>query len=287
MSQNYMADRIRVIDEDSDNAYMELLVWKEFGDVVSISEKGKTLDKFGYSQNVGTSRTTIASFTADIANETYLTTNAIDSISSADDGDDQVVVIEYHTVSGGQFTFARQAATLNGNTRVALTPGARVSRLINPGNSGSAFTGPLYVYENTAISTGKPTDTSKIHMTVFGEPQRSEKGASTISKADYWFPRSGGASLGNKNAAVVDVFMQVRRKGGVFEDVAQLTVSTDNPSADWKFKDSFLIVPKNADFRYQGICRTQTAAEVFVNAAGPLGVVQIPGSQDGSYVIPS
>lgn len=88
-----------------------------YGDRVSIELKEKSLIKFGRNEDVGTTEETVWLVGGD---ETYPTTNAIDTIVSTDAGDDQQVIIEGHTISGNDLTFVTQTATLNGTTNVSL-----------------------------------------------------------------------------------------------------------------------------------------------------------------------
>ena len=92
----------------------------------------------------------------------WSTTNAIDSISSSNSGDTQDVKIQG---LDGDFNIIEQTVTLNGQNRVALsTPLIRVFRGKN--NGLTAFAGSIYVYENTTISSGVPTDLTKVRLLI-------------------------------------------------------------------------------------------------------------------------
>ena len=60
------------------------VIYRSYGDRVSLSRKGKDLLKFGRNPNVGTSRVTIWYTGQDQGNETYVAdnVNSIDTISS-------------------------------------------------------------------------------------------------------------------------------------------------------------------------------------------------------------
>lgn len=88
-------------------------IYSTYGDVVSVNEKAKSLLKFGQNALVGTSQATVMTLPAGILAETYVTTNAIDSVSSSDNGDTQLVYVEGHTIDGdGNLTFISQTVTL-------------------------------------------------------------------------------------------------------------------------------------------------------------------------------
>lgn len=66
----------------------ENVVKSTYGDTVSVEQKAKNLNKFGTNSSVGTSPETVAQFQGATANETYVSTNIIDSISSSDQTND-------------------------------------------------------------------------------------------------------------------------------------------------------------------------------------------------------
>ena len=147
----------------------EHYILSTYGDNVSIHDKEKFLYKFGANPSVGTTRATLWYTGQDQANETYVAdnTNSIDTISSSSASDTEVVTIEGHTMSGGDKTFVVQTATLNGQNKVTLgTALNRCTRVYHAGQSTTDLVGEIYVYEDTTITSGKPTDTTKIHITV-------------------------------------------------------------------------------------------------------------------------
>ena len=66
-------------------------IYSTYGDVVSVSEKRKSLNKFGRTSNADAGvKTTVATFQDAIVNETFATTNSIDyavSTSTSDTAD--------------------------------------------------------------------------------------------------------------------------------------------------------------------------------------------------------
>ena len=205
-----------------------------YGVDVSIDSKKKDLLKFGRNTAVNTASTgyTIWATGSDQAHETYVAanTNSIDSISSAA-ADTQQITVEGHTESGGNKTFVVQNVTLTGTTRAALsTPLNRCTRAYNNGTTN--LTGPVYIYENTAITTGKPNDTTKIHLTIPGGKNQSEKASTSLSSQDYWIVTGVYADVFTKTSAFADVSLQIRLNGKVFREV--FTLSASNSSRGFK-----------------------------------------------------
>jgi hypothetical protein len=243
-----------------------------FGDVVSIDKKAKSLIKFGKSKelNAGVLETVWPVG----GNEIYVDTNAIDSISSSNVNDTQEVYMECHTVEGTgldqKFTFMTQVVTLNGQNRVPLpSPVARVSRVYN--NNGTELQGQVYVYQDTAITAGVPTDITKVHALIPQGFQQSFKGATTFSDEDYYILTGGFGSVSNKQAANVDFYLEVRTAGKIFRQGA--AVSAASTGGSWVIElDPAIIIPKNSDIRIR--CEASTnGAVVFSSFKGYLAKV--------------
>lgn len=231
-------------------------ILSDYGDVVSVYDKSKNLLKFGRNPNVGASSSgyTIWYTGQDQAHETYVAdnTNSIDSISSSNTDDTEVVRVEGHTMSGDNKTFVVQTATLSGQNRVALsTPLNRCTRVAHNNESSTNLVGEVYVYENTSLTNGKPTDTTKIHLTVPAGKNQSQKASTSLSSSDYWIVTSFRGSVLEKASAFVDVALQIRVQGGVFREVEDVGCS-DSSSGIFNFKP-YLTIPKNADVRLVGV----------------------------------
>lgn len=214
--------------------------------------KKKNLLKFGRTTNAddGIETTIMTLQGATQRHETYVSDNLIDSISSADGGDTGEVYIEGHTVdSEGRFTFATQTVTLAGQTRVALTGLARVSRCVN--RSASDWTGPVYIYENSAITDGVPDDATKTHLVVAAGRNQSQKAATTLSDLDFGLITRGTVKVvrGGGAAVNVDGQIQVRDRGGVFREQDDFSVRSNGNTSDTNLYRPFLLVPNNADIR--------------------------------------
>ena len=216
-------------------------VFNDFGDVISVEQKAKDLLKFGHNSAVGTTNTDIAHMPGTELHETYVTTNAINYISSDNGADTEVVNIEGHTVDGsGNFTFVFQTATLNGTTDVLLTtPLARVTRVYN--NGSVPLVGTVSVHEGTT-----PTD-PQIHIIIEAGKQQSEKCSTTISDVDYWIITSVYADVLEKTSAFADITFEVRQKGKIFRPV--VTFSASNSGQGLHDFKPYVVIPKNADVR--------------------------------------
>lgn len=246
-------------------------IYQTFGDVVSIDDKAKSLIKFGKSAALSTNRETVWTVGG---NETYVSTNAIDTISSSAIGDVERILLECHTVTGTgedqQFTFLIQEVDLNGQNKVTLpTPVARVSRVYN--NNGTPLVGTVYVYEDTAIVAGVPTDKTKIHAQIPAGFQQSFKAATTFSNEDYYILTGGFGSVTYKQSAAVNFYLEFRQAGKVFREGA--AVSANSAGGAWQIElDPAIIIPKNADVRVT--CQTDTqGAEVYASFKGYLAKV--------------
>lgn len=234
-------------------------IYRFFGDEVSIQNKSKSLIKFGKSGELTTG--SLQTVWTVGGNETYISTNSIDSISSSSALDTEVIYIEGHTVTGTgtdqQFTFVTQTVQLNGQTRVALpTPLARTSMAYN--DNGTSLVGRVVVYENTALTGGVPTDATKIHLDIPAGLQESFKAATTFSDSDYFILTGGFGSVSLKQDGAADFYLEVRPPGKVFRQVAAISATNAGP---WQINlDPAVIVPKNYDVRV----RAETSANNLV-----------------------
>ena len=243
-----------------------------FGDVVSIDKKAKSLLKFGKSAEL-TSNTleTVWSYGG---NETYISDNLIDSISSSNAADNEEIYLECHTVTGTgtdqKFTFMTQVVSLNGQNRVPLpSPVARVSTIYN--NNGIELLGSVYVYQDTPLTNGVPQDRTKVHAHIAQGFQQSFKAATTFSDGDYYILTGGFGSVSNKQAASVDFYLEVRSAGKVFRQGA--AVSASSTGGSWEINlDPCIIIPKNSDIRITCETATQNAV-VFGSFKGYLAKV--------------
>ena len=232
------------------------VISQSYSHTVSFSQKGKDLLKFGRNPNVGTSKSTIWYTGQDDNNETYLgmNTNSIDSISSSSSSDTEVVRIEGHTESGDDKTFVIQTATLNGQNRVALTTALnRITRISHNNDSSTDLVGEIYGYENTGLSSGKPTDTTKIHITIPSGENQSQKASTSLSSVDYWVVSSITANYLEKSGTnIAEVTIEVRESGGVFKPIIAPVVISTGVSKEITF-EPYVIIKPNSDVRLTAV----------------------------------
>jgi hypothetical protein len=247
-----------------------------YGDVVSIYNKAKSLNKFGRTANADSGiRTTVATFgsVATInVNETYETTDAIDSIASSSGSDTEILTLEGHTIDGsGNLTFSTQEVTLTGQTPVTLgTALARASRLtVKDGTFGSpsnALVGDIYVYKSGGtVTAGVPQTSADVKLRVIAGRNQSEKCATSLSQFDYWIltgidvsmERAGGGST------AVDFEIETRQLGGVWHPLGMtIDVDKETPFQQVVFTP-YRIIPPNADVR---VVATSDTADTTISA---------------------
>jgi len=225
-------------------------IFADYGVRVSLEAKNKDLLKFGRSKQVQITPSTLAILPTGIYNETYVASNLINTIISTDAGDTESVVVEGHTISGSDLTFVTQTVALLGQTAVPLvTPLARVSRLANV--SATDLAGTVSVTETDTYTAGVPDTPAKVHIQIRAGKNQSEKGATSISSTDFWVVTGFYADMLEKTAASAEIILEVRLAGGVFRQVAAVSVS-ENHRANFELKP-YLIVPPNSDIRLVSI----------------------------------
>jgi len=221
----------------------------------SIIRKRKSLARVGRNISMASgTQELIWNGPADISapyTDTGLSTNAVDTIVSTG-ADTQTMVIEGHTIDGsGDFTFVVQTVTLNGQTEVTLpTPLARTAFLYNAGTT--PLVGVVSLFVGTGGSTnGVPDVDADVAMQIPAGRQQSNVLATTLSKRDYWLITSIDVGVARQQTGSVDFELQVRRKGGVYREIAPLTASRDSGLGAITYRP-FKVIPSNADVRLVG-----------------------------------
>jgi len=248
-------------------------VQTSYGDIIDPFKKGKSLLKFGKHLDLNTAdgRETVWTLgsRAGAGNETYVSTNIIDTVSSSSASDAQSITIEGHTNSGTAsnpiFNSVTQTVTLNGQNKVTLgTPLARVSRAYD--NDAVAFAGDVFVYEDTPITAGVPDDFTKAHLEIRGTigDTQSFKASTTFSNTDYFICTGGFVSIRKAQTALVDFVLEVRAPGSVFRPVARIDLNSSGVGATQLNLFPYAIVPKNSDIR---ITAESTGNSVEVDAS--------------------
>lgn len=238
---------------------------------INVFPKGKSLLKFGKTDNADSAqKTTLMKLNATTFNETYLSANSINKVSSSSTNDGATITIEGHTIdSAGNLTFVVQSIALTGQTAATLaTPLARATRAFN--SDSTTLAGDVYVHETDTLSSGVPQTGAKIHLVIAAGEQQSEKAASAVSATDCYFVTEieGGLERGNVSANA-DFALEVKLQSGVFRRRWGTTLRSAGTSTAYRQLRPFLIVPPNADFRLVAISDTDnTTISGYTN--GPL-----------------
>lgn len=187
---------------------------KTYGARVSLSEKSKSLIKFGRNQDLSTAFETVWLIGGD---EAYPSGNNIDIVKSDNAGDTQLIAIEGHTLSGTDLTFVRKEYTLTGTTPVSLDPPLyRANRLENLGSSD--FIGTVTVEDNG----------TSLHLSTGAGNNQSLKCATSTSSVDYYIVTALTGGVQRQQTRSVDFRFQVREFGGVFKTKFPFSASTDS-----------------------------------------------------------
>jgi len=144
----------------------------------------------------------------------YSTSDDIDSISSSNNGDTQDIEVQGLDIN---YALVTQTITLTGQTRAALTTNLlRVFRMINVGSTDLA--GHVYCYENTALTTGTPDDTTKVRAVINNSNNQSLMAIYTIPAGKTGYMRSifMGAA-GARKTSVHNIHLHIRPFGQVFQ----------------------------------------------------------------------
>lgn len=229
------------------------IIWSTYWHRVGIRDKSKDLVKFGRNEAVGTTRATIMDLPSGVLHETYVSTNAITTVSSSSSSDTRQVTIEGHTIDGdGDLTFLVQNVTLNGQTQVSLgTNLARCTRLYANESSETTLVGNIYVYETDTSTAGVPDTSSKVHLLIPAGEQQSRKASTTISYQDYWIITGFDSACYEKVAAYAEVRLEIKRKGGVFRPTNSISVNSGGFSKHEFYP--YLICPPNSDIRLTSV----------------------------------
>ena len=227
-----------------------------FGDKVRI--KPKSLLKFGRSEQVSnTTYTTLQNLPSGTLNETYISTNLINRISSSSGSDTEQMVIEgFVCLANGDKIFKVQSVTLAGQTETAL--GVALCRATRAYNNGTNdLVGSIYIYQDDTVTAGVPDTDSLVHMIVPAGSNQSFKASTTISSKDYWLITEAAASINTKTGSpIAELEIQVRLNGKVFRTQAISTVATTGSTFVSAKFDPVIIVPKNADVRMRALGST-------------------------------
>lgn len=204
-----------------------------------------TFNKFAENPDIDASQTEdIWDYTTE-GTYTFSTSAAIDSVSSDNAGDTQVIVVEGLDENWIEVI---QAVTLTGQTRSALeTPLRRVYRAFN--GNGSATSGNVYIYENTALAGGIPIDTSLVRAYISVAEQQTLMGVYTVPAGKTGYFLGFSASLSKTTAASAVI---VTGKARPFEKIFRTQIRFALQSAGTSHvnvpSSSFSAFPEKTDF---------------------------------------
>lgn len=217
----------------------------KFGQAALVREKNESVIVQGRNENLNTDEETVWSYGGI---EVYAVGNDINSISSSDAGDDQVVTLEGHTLVNGVLVFTRQSATLNGQNTVTLqTPLHRITRLYNVDSSD--IIGDVYVYvAGGAVVGGVPQVAADVHLSTTISTNQSLKCSTSVSNDNYFIITGVTAAVDRQQTRSVDFRLKVREQGSVFRTRLSISVSS-NASSFHIPLDPCLIIPPNSDLR--------------------------------------
>lgn len=242
---------------------------------VELAGKQKALLKFGRNVNM-TAGDVETIWDTGVANETYVDSNLIDSISSSSASDTMLIRIEGHYYgSDGKLHFVILDATLNGQTPVTTTTVisdaygeyagalARNSRLANL--SGTTLVGDVFIYQSTqTVTAGVPQDLTKVHGKISGSAglQQSNKCATTISNEDFFIITASRVGVAKAQAAYIDFSLEIREFGGIFRERTVGNGSRDSGFGQIFSSPPYLLIPPNSDIRMRGTASTNSTTGI-------------------------
>lgn len=258
--------------------YAERVIGQQYGARVSCMGAGEMMRRHGrVTTSLVATDTLIAQLQTPEVEETYATSNSIDSIvssSAADTGTVRAQVVGYY-YDGTDLVFHSQLRPLAGQTPATLTqPLCRVERAYNP--IGIAYQGVISVFDSTAAggtTAGVPNTASATKLTIQGPSfQESSKCAFSTAANRYSILTTFQASIERSAPPnhTVDIRVQRRDQNGVWRTTCTLTsLSTDAVAQQTFDVRPWVPFPPNGDVR--AIC-IATAAGIPVNCT--LGVVR-------------
>lgn len=242
-----------------------------WGDTIDVGARSKSMFKFGSNPDVSTALETVWSLAGD---ETYVTANTIDKISSSSTADTEIIRVEGYTIAAGLLTFVSQDVTLVGQTETALTTDlARVTRAYNTG--ATALVGDVYIYVDDTVTAGVPQTAANIHAKIVIGDEQTQKCASSTAQDEYLLITNIHASVFKKTAATVaDFHLEMREVAAaskVWRKKFSATAARGTPGSIITF-DPLFIIPKNHDWRVRVIA-SATATECYATVSGILASV--------------
>ncbi len=213
----------------------EATILREYSDTVSALSAAKSITKFGRYEDLNTTPQTVQWLGG---NETYATTDAINTIVSTSASDTGSVRVQGHTLSGGLFTEQLQDVTLNGTTPVSLpVPLARVQRVRY--NAATSLVGDVTVYEAGGDD----------FIQAPAGANQTYKASMTTSDGEYLLITNFMCSVTKRTSAVVDFELQVRNAGQSFRPQLRMSLGSTSQNSGVINLSPYLIVAPNSDVR--------------------------------------
>jgi len=244
------------------NLALRELVGNGFGGDWNIERKAKTLNKFGRNTAIGTSRALLWENGPAFETLRDIDSNVLDTFSSSDAGDvGQTVAIEGHYGDGSSnLVFVRQTIVSNGRNKVTLgTPLSRCSRMqVLTGTTVAA--GDMWVYEDTALTNGVPTDLTKTANVIKGTDGelQSFKAQTSVSGLDALIVTRGQVSIAKKTSGAADVRLEVRAPNADFflPVTGLVSLNTTGTTTIIVPLMPYAVVPPNSDIRVVAVGST-------------------------------
>ena len=225
----------------------------QYGDIVSIDNKKKSLIKFGQNESVGTTSTTIMQLATGV-HEILVASNLITSVVSSSASDTGSFYYEGHTISGSDASFSGVTNGTNLTGQTIKTLDTALFRITRARMLTSPAVGTIYFYEGGAVSGGVPTDLTKVHTIIKAGDVQTQKASTTTSSSDYWFIDSFTASVLKKTASFAQFRIESKPITGTLWYPQTQWVSVSNSSGTVQINlPEILIIPKNYDVRLVAI----------------------------------
>lgn len=233
---------------------------ESYGHQVSMGRK--SLHKFGRNDDAGVTEQEIVWFgSAPVRSAT----DSIDTVSSSNAADTQVLRVEGFSIVGNVLTEVIQDVTLNGQAKVLLTtPVSRVTRIANVA-SATATLGDVYAYEDTAISGGVPIDPATIGNQMTIEAQSTLFAGTSTSSTSYLILMNVYGYLGKRQSATANINLEKNKVGFVPRTVLQAGIGTYR-NMDHNFAPFYIVEP-NSDLRMTSISDT-AAVDIVAGFSG-------------------
>ena len=168
----------------------------------------------------------------------------IDTISSSDTDDDQTMILFGLDAAGDPL---QQVAVLDGQNKVPITPMWRIYRVVN--FDSTDLEGEIYVYVDTAILVGVPTDKTKIRAYVNDGNNQTLMSPYTVPKGKVACVTDFTAAISRGTAATSAVIeARVRLYGKVFATQLRVAINTTGTSQYIESPQQPLCFPELSDF---------------------------------------